>query len=883
MRFHKPLKVPLLTRVLEVGPHRTLHVAALLAFPLDAPRALVDEVSFWASVTPLLGPAGVLDEGVSRARAEFLVAGSFHAPNGVPAQASHVRVRVGELQKRLSVLGNRHWVNGVPTAPEPVRAVPIDWAHAFGGPAYGKNPHGMGIELVERGGARVQPLPNVEPWGALLRAPSERPEPAGLGPMDVMFEQRRARAGTYGAEYVAEKRVGLASDHDPLLFNVAAPDQWAPGFWTGTETFELENLHPERSLVEGRLPGLEPRVFLTRRGPAGDEAWGELPMRCDVVWLFPGALLGVVLFHGSTPVAESDASDVTELLVGCDVIGAPRPVDHFERAWRRRRDPDRARVALLSDSDLMPPRDSGVAANPPFPDIGQWTKSEGLLARNLHRGMLRNREAALQRARAEGADVEALGLGDPPPAPVFPDPEDLDAMAEEMEKLAEREAAERARAEASVASAQDRARAALAAQGIDLDEAVRDAHASADAGGPPKLDAAKIIAEQERMAAEVGDAALSARVRDPGFRSFLEEQQARAVSAYRASAHEQPPARPMTAEAAELARVVVQTALDVSEPLDERDFTGADFRGMNLRGGVFTRSLLEGADLREADLTDANLEGAVLARADLRGAILERARLKGANLGGANLGGARLGSADLREANLAKTAVARASFERCDLEGADVMEVDWDGVDLSGARLLRVTFLKGRLARCRFGGAALEQVMFLECTLDESDFTGADLHRSSFIKSRGARVRFARAKLTEAVMIGDGEFPEADLRGAELHRSCLRKTGFRGARFDGARGTLTDLSECDAAEARFDQAELRGAMFHRTNLEGASLRGCNLLEALLMDARLPRADFTGAQLTRAVLTGARGDDATRFAEADVRHARFDRDGAGGRA
>jgi uncharacterized protein YjbI with pentapeptide repeats len=615
-------------------------------------------------------------------------------------------------------------------------------------------------------------------------------------------------------------------------------------------------------------------VFLTRAGDG--ERFEELVTRGDAIWLFPDANLGVVLFHGATEVNEPEALDVTELLVGCDELGRERPEEYFRAAWRRRRDPDRSKVAMLSDSDLMPPRESGVAPNLPSPDIGQWTKGEGLMAWNLYRGAVRRHEQAVALAAEQGVDLAELGLTPPvPPAPL-PDTEDLDAMAAELEGMDERERAARADAEARVGGVEESARAQLATQGIDLAQ-LKEEHALAaeDVGGPPALELLR--EQQSKMLAEVEPGSeLARQLTDPKQVAAMASQEQGLLSLYRGAAQHQPPAPLMTEEASLLARVVVEAARESAEPLRARDFTGADFRGLDLRELDLTETLLECADLRGADLRGATLAGAVLTRADLRGARLDGARLGKANLAKARLDGAVLDGADLREATLASTSVEGASFVGADLEAADVMEVEWTKVDLSKARFTRVVFLKARLTECTLRGAHLEQASFVDSAVSGSDFEGAHLHRASFIKTSGERASFREALMTELVIVGGGDFSSADLRRATLHKACLRGTTLRGARLEGAAGTMIDLSECDLSGARVDRAELKGALLMKTDLRGASLRGCNLLEALFMGASLGGADFTGAQLCRAVLTGAKGDTATRFTDADVEHARFDR-------
>ncbi|WP_437962021.1 DUF2169 domain-containing protein [Sorangium sp. So ce119] len=882
MRVVKPLKVPVLTRVVEIARRLRFHVGAMVAFPLDAPRALIDEMTFWQAATAALGGLP-LDDGIAKARGELLVAGRCHAPEGGRVAASFVRARLGSIDKRLAVLGDRHWTGHGFTEPEPFSEMPIDWARALGGPKDPANPYGKGIEEVERGGQRVRPLPNVEHYGALIRSPSDRPGPACFLPMDVTFAQRRARAGTYAADYAERWAPGLPPDVDPSFFNVASSDQWSAEPFRGDEAFLVENMHPARPRIEGALPGLSARVFVTRRDAGGD-VFQELPVRCDTVWLFPSDNLGVVIFHGATPVAEDDAAEIVDLVVACEEIGGPRPIEHYRAALARRLDKDRGAIAGLSDSDLMPPRESGVAANIAGFDMMQWMKSENLAARNQRRGAERARERRRQELLSDGIDPARFGLDAPLPEEEPPPPvDDLDALVVYLDAASRKLEEEEARAARAKEEAEARAKAQAAAMGISEAE-LRRGEGEEAPGGPPAFSARAQLAQYAELAEAgrrggVPNVELEAMLADPAFHEQLLRLERAARDGYRGGAHLLPAAQPMTAEAAQMARVVVEAAREAGEPLDERDLTGADFRGLDLRGVSFQRAFLEGADLRGCDLSGAALEGAVLAKADLTGANLTGARLRGANLGKANLSGAALEGADLTEAILMGAKLAGARLARARLERADVLQVAWDGVDLSGAELVACTFLQASFAGANLAGANLERAMLLECALDGADLSGARLHKATLMSCTGARARFAGARFSEGVAIHKSGLPEADFRDAVLEKTCFRTTDLRGARFDRAQMTMTDLSEADATGAIFDQAVLKGALLIRTNLERASLRGCNLTEAILSKSRVAGADFTGAQLCRADLSRARGDDRTTFAEAAVEFTRFDRHGA----
>lgn len=871
MKVCKPLKVPVLARVVTRARRDELHLTAVVAFPLDRPRALVDEFTFWQTVAGELG-ASAFDEGVAKARGELLVVGSCFASNGTATPSSYVRAKCGAVDKKLLVFGDRRLVRGKTSDPRPFTEMPIDWAHTYGGSSDPRNLYGKGAEEIELDGQPVRLLPNVEPLEPRANALAT---PASFAPMDMSFAARRARAGTFDESYAREHAPGLPPDHAPTVFNAASEDQWAPGHWVGDEVFLLENMHAAHSRIEGELPRLQPRAFVTQRSAEG-ERFLPVSMVCDTVFLFPRVMLGAIVFHGVLPVAEPDGRDVVHLIVGCEELGAPRSETHYQAALARRLDKENGSLADLSDSDLMPGRESGVVPNMDLGPIGQWLKSDMIAAENDWRGAERTRARRAAEVLAEGLDPAAFGLTTPIERVERPPVDDLDALAGYLTRMDSTMAeAERDAKRKSDEGAETR-RQLLRAEGL-----APDAQESPEPPGPPTFRAEGRLREEAEIAREAREAGapdveLEARLASESYREELRELERMMKEGYRTSAHLLPTAAPMSEEATAMARLVVAMARESSEPLADRDFTGVDFRDLDLSGMSFERAFLEGADLRGANLSGANLRQAVLAKADLRGARLDGAQLQGVNLGGANLEGCSFERADLRGAVLMRASTTSASFREAELEGADVLEVHWRGADLRGCRFDRCTFLKADLTGADFSRASLVQTTFLECTLDDTVFDDANLHKASFVTAKGVRTSFARADAHEAVFVHGTQLSEAQFDEANLERACLRTTLLREARFHGSRMTMSDLSECDASNARFDRAVLKKALAMRVGLEGASLRGVNLEEAVLTQARIGGSDFTGAQLTRADLAGAVGDERTRFDEAVTAWAKFAR-------
>jgi uncharacterized protein YjbI with pentapeptide repeats len=862
MKVAKPVKLPILTRVVERARKPELHVATMLGFPLDAPGALLDELAFWSTVADALGPSGAVDEGFAKVRGELLVAGSFFAPAGEPLGASYVRAKAGVADTRLAVIGDRLWRDHAPTEPAPMTSMPIDWAHAFGGARFDRNPYGKGIDPLGAGGPAI-PLPNIDHYGAILRSPADRPEPAGFLPMDVTFAQRRARAGTYDQRWLDEHFPGLAPDAAPTFFNVAPEDQWIDGFFRGDEAILVENMHPERPRIEGRLPGLAARCFVTQRTPEG-ERFVEIPLRWDTVWLFPSVAAGVVIAHGTHAVAEDDAADVLHLVAACEDPASPRSAEHYRDALARRLDKDKGVLAGLSDSDLMPPRTSGVAPNIGELDIGRWVRSESLYAKNTRRGAERRRAEARAVVEGKGLDPKDYGLAEPPQELEEPPLDDLDALAAYMEAQMARADVLREEAKEKEAKAREDARKKCAEMGVDFDAMM--AEGAKKGAGPPKLDAAAKV-ERLREAGAKG-------VEVDAMKADMQRQEQRLREMYQRFGHFQPTAAVMDPEAAARVRVLVELALETGESLARRDFTGANLAGMRLRGIDLAGTFLEAADLSGCDLGGANLEGAVLAKANLRGVDLSAANLRGANLGGSSLHDAVIERADLTDAVLGNADLAGARFAGATLTGADWLETKLAGADFSGAVLGQCNFLKADLRGTRFAGADLTKANVIECALDGADFSGAKLEKTTFVGCKGEGVSFRGAHLRQGILVHGSTFERADFRDADMEKANLRGTALAGAHFDRANLAGADLSECDAVGASFERAVLKGALLIRTGLAGVTLRGANLVDALASKAKIAGADFTGANLYRADLSRVVGDERTTFAEAEVGHVRF---------
>lgn len=842
MKTIKPQRLSLLSRTYEHRGAFQLSVAAIAFFDLDQPRRLLSEVSLWKALPPVLGKDAALDAAVPKARAEFLVTGYAFPFGGTPAIACAPRAAVGRLDKSLRVIGDRSWSNGVATAPAPFQRMSLGWENAFGGPGFAQNPLGKGAERLP--GGKVHPLPNVEDPRRPVRSPRDRPAPAGFGPVDATWPQRTAKQGTYDKKWLETAYPGFAADLDWTFFNVAPPDQWQEAPFLPDEPFLLEYMHPERSRIEGRLPGALARCFLSRKGVA-EEKLVELPLRLDTLWFFPHLLRGVMIFHGATPVAEDDGADVLHLVAAIEEAGKPRTVEHYQRVLADRLDQERGALAALREAELVPDWPGLTALLDPDP-ADAASEEQGLLEQNQRRA----REHHLARLRAElaaaGVDPDTIELPalepeEPAEALSTDDPGKLVAQIEQAMQKAE---TAKARAEAEMVKQKEAFRAQLRAQGIDP-ESVVDAPPP---GGPPRFSAQEMLAELRRAQGEGGAGAFA---EPPELEQRLLDAERQVRDAYRLSAHQSPAAAERAPDAARALRDALCAAVAAGESLDGRDLTGADLTGLSLPGANLAGAFLEGAKLAGADLTGADLSRAVLARAELTGANLSSARLREANLGAATLRDARLGAADLSEAILAKADLAQADLTGANVEKADLSEASLQGAALASIQARELLLMKADLSGVRLSGADLTKATFLECTVEAADFAGAQLESAVFVKARGRGAVFRGARMAGVCCVDACDFEQADLREAVLDGANLRGAKLAGAQLAGAQLNGADLSEADLRGATLVGVTARESRWVRTDLTGAVLAGSDLMGAILQ-----KADLSGADLRLASLYGA---------------------------
>jgi hypothetical protein len=169
-----------------------------------------------------------------------------------------VSLAAGPVRNTVRVVGDRVWLPSglghVASEPAPFTAVPLVWERAFGGTdvvdgvphAEARNPVGAGYR--EAHGTRpldLMPLPNLEDPADPVTSRTLGPTPTCFAPVAEHWMPRRRYAGTYDEAWQRRRAPYLPADFDPRFFQLAPPDQIAPGYFTGGELVDVRGVTPD--------------------------------------------------------------------------------------------------------------------------------------------------------------------------------------------------------------------------------------------------------------------------------------------------------------------------------------------------------------------------------------------------------------------------------------------------------------------------------------------------------------------------------------------------------------------------------------------------------------------------------------------------------------
>lgn len=269
-------------------------------------------------------------------RCDILLNGSAYAPNGRPAKSVDVGIKVADITKVFTVVGDRYWYvasGGLgATKPQPFDAKPISYDVAFGGvdnfhqdpakhDAYYANPIGRGFHNNLSGDlVHNTPLPNTEERGVSVSNPAGKYRPMSFGPIARGWQPRSQYAGTYDQDWIDNTFPFLPADFDETYYQ-AAPEDQQTQYLQGGEQVNLVNLTPQ-GRTRFVLPRIDiPVVFFRKRD---DDEHKKAVL--DTLVIEPDKGLFTLTWRSSTPL-KKNMFEIPQVLVG-----------KKSRAWWRARE-----------------------------------------------------------------------------------------------------------------------------------------------------------------------------------------------------------------------------------------------------------------------------------------------------------------------------------------------------------------------------------------------------------------------------------------------------------------------------------------------------------------------------------------------------------------
>ena len=688
-------------------------------------------------------------------RADFLVAGTAHAPGGKPVSACRVSIAIGEHRKSLAVLGDRRWTMGPfgahPGESVPFATMPLGYERAFGGPSDRRNPVGCGADV--RPG---RPLPNIERLDDLIQQSLDRPDPAGFGPLGMMWQPRIGKAGTYDAIWQNRRWPWFPADFDWAFFNAAPADQQFP-FFRGDEALAFENLHPEHALYRSRLPGLVARMFIARAAENGEESFEEVRSRLDTAWVDVAAERLVLVWRGVIRVRSPRLHEIAAICTTLEPLDMTAEIEAH-----------RAQFTVLRDTEERA-RDTEMAAQRARIDQARQTVETRVAeARALAASLRQTAEGML---KGMGVDVAArrarLAQQDP-----------MAALERAITTLKERNPTSGAKLEQRLEEMDRRLGEAMGRVGEVLGRAIRQ---------PPWT--------RERVAAALGNGESLAKARLGGL--DLAE---------------------IDFSGAELQDATLTGASLRSARFAGANLAGADLRKCDLTeadcaGADLSRANLDEANVHRARFPGARLDGAVFAKLDLTGADFTEAAGTAADFTEAVIDGARFANASLPRCRFSAARAAGADFTEAILSAADFASAKAPGIVMEGADLINLRASRGAdFTEGRFARAHAPRSVWQQAVLDRADFSRAALTGAQFPEAALATAVFDRAHLQGA------SFEDAVLTGARLTNANLLRASFERADLTRACLDGSNLYGAGLLDAGRDGTTFQGSFVAQTLL-----------------------------------------------------------------
>jgi uncharacterized protein YjbI with pentapeptide repeats len=857
-----------------------LVVTMLNFIPFRKPEEPMLEEEAWPSIGAQLGDVP-LDVGDFKATGEWLAYGSAYAGALKEAGNIDVSVSINKKKKCLRVFGEREWIAQVNkpismTDPIPFSSMPIIPSFAYGGREFKDNPAGIGHWDAKQESDRYL-LPRIMYPESIMNAPEDTLLPGYFSSRDIMLPERQQYAGTYDELWAETSFPGFPDDFNPRMNQLAQEDQHLETFFSGFESFDIENMHPDGPEQSVTLPGIRGRVFITILRNGLEETFEEIPLVTDTVSLFPGLEMAVVHHRGKIEVESMDFKEVLSMIGGFEWMNdPPRSIDYYRICRDKRVDFDTAAEAYLEFSELYPlkwkeppdkileiikPRDPSVTSDGTPQLDAMWSKWRGILDAGLaNEGLSYDEISKIDPLSEEGPEIKEIKK----------EMENLKnhPIPKTGKELYEKGLGEgrlfgllEAYGDDELDAVENNFRRQCAFFGYDYDELKakgmsKGPKSLGDVKGFVNAELARII-DDENAPVAIRDAARKA---SPGLFSSdydagiqkLEELKKKQKSVQGHFLPRPPDLSPGASSdlREKLLKPEGLEELDKNNDFRGADLSGIDFSGMNLKAADFTAANLTGAIFNTAQLSES-----CFVFADLTDALFEDADLRQANFGEAIVDRTSFAKSLMDETNFTGAKGVNTLFVLAKLKDAKFHEVNLTAPELMGCELINASFVESSIKEAWFNHANLNATKFINCKMANSKFFKASGSNTVLVGVDASQSNFDLSVFESFLTCDNVNLNNCTFKSSKFSMSNFRGSSLKQGDFTGAELIQTDFSETTLHGSVFCRAFARECRFHRADIEsvdfdGADLMDSNFLLARIKNCQTEKTNFFNADFTK---------------------------------
>jgi uncharacterized protein YjbI with pentapeptide repeats len=853
-----------------------------------------------------MGDIPMLDMGMPKPSAEWIVSGSFFSPDQQPCIAGSASAEIGELKKSLNIFGERQWNAGIPSKPLPFTSLPFDYKYAFGS-NLNTNPTGKGYKQEQ--------LANIEDSKETITDNHKEYLPAGFSPLDPSWAQRAQFQGTYDQSYMEKYFPGYPKDMDWRLFMSTPNDQWFDRFLNGDEAFEFHNMHPNKPTIKGTLPGLFPRCFIKDSAEKDiHQQFKEVDLKLDTTWFFPDKDIVQLIWRGGMLVNTDEAEQISHIILGYESSAdKKRSSDHYLHALNLRVQAQDPLLNSLNTQDLIP------IGNPSAMQLLQQSALEGLeenqLGKNLQVKTDKITEAvdqnvnqsisqltdqlnsaeissldkekilaqlnSLNQAPEQDLDTQALldKINEILPGVTSKDPKDLDLSTFSFNKIDEifseiskftdlkkNQAIETAKPQLeqlkSLLNQDDNLnrlspnqKEDLKAQIDTLEALINGKDLPAPLAPLPRLDidvmkqqliktSPDISNAQQELHLLLSNPLLTDKEVIKQSKDKLDALSADVLNEVQDSLDlAQKQFIETYAMAAHFAEPGISPHLDDDQQLQKL---------MSIIDGNKDASNQDWSclDLSKHDLSGVNFSGCLMEQVNFSGAKLVATNFEGAVLARANFSNSDCSESNFDNANLGATTCSHTIFSKSSFKEAKLSKSHFEACNFSHCVFIQPEALEIKLLDCNFTDSEIENWPFLELEMSGITFDQARMTTCTFINSK----------------VHDCSFIAASLPSTAWANTSIKNTSFQQA--DMTSNCLVSSAEIDDKQkiGYFENLNFSNAVLSKANFQGLNLRNNNFSQTNISSSNFANADLSHctfddclghqAQFRKAVLTGA---------------------------